>query len=155
MIAVLTPTAASWQFFVGLLEAGQGGLHADALLGRLEDAKRRRLSGLQLVDQGFVHGELGDAAVRKTLEETQASRLRIVDPQAYARRKQHPERRNDAHETRLAIGGVENDDDQNQVRTVLVDDAEHDCALLMGRAGWRFAASHPIAVLVPHRPLRL
>src|SRR5580704_3913596 len=104
MSAVLTPPATSRQLFVGFLESGERRLHASAFLGRLEDAKRRRLSGLQLVDQGFIHGQLGDAAVRKTLQETQAPRVRVVDPQAYAGRKQHPERRDDAHEARLAVG---------------------------------------------------
>src|SRR6202042_1164191 len=100
MSAVLTPPAASRQLFVGFLEAGERRRHADALLRRLEDAKRRRLPVLQLVDEAFVHGELGDAAVRKTLQKTQAPRLRVVDPQAYARREQHPERRDDPHEAR-------------------------------------------------------
>src|SRR5580704_17609011 len=73
--AVLTPPTASRQLFVGFFEADERRLHADAFLGRLENAKRRRLSRLQLADQGFVHGELGVAAVRKTLEETQAPRV--------------------------------------------------------------------------------
>src|ERR1700684_2927894 len=155
MSAVLTPTTASRQLFVGFLEACEWRLHADAFLGSLEDAKRRRLSGLQLIDQGLVHGQLADAAIRKTLQETQAPRLRVVDPQAYAGGKQHPERRNDPHEARLAIRSVEHDHDQNQVRPVLVDDAEHDRALLVGRAGGSFATGHPIAVLVPYCALRL
>ena len=54
---------------------------------------------------------------------TQAPRLSVVDPQACARRKQHPERRDDPHEARLAVGGVEHDHHQNQVGPVLVDNA--------------------------------
>src|SRR3984957_14316099 len=153
--AVLTPPTPSRQLLVGLLEANERRRHADAFLRRLEDAERRGLSCLQLVDQGFVHGQLGDAAVRKTLEETQAPRLCVVDAQAYAGRQQHPERRDDAQEPGLAVGGIEHDHDQNQARPLLVDDAEHDRALLVGGARRRFATGRPIAVPVPHGALWL
>ena len=107
------------------------------------------------VEEAVVHGELGDAAVGQALQEAQTSGVRVVDPQADARRQQHPERRDHPHEPRLAIGGVEHDDDQNQIRPLLVDDAEHDRTLLVGGAGRRLAARHPVAVLVFDRALRV
>src|SRR5690348_5281704 len=82
--AVLTPLTASRQLLVGFLEAGERRLDANALLRRLEDAQRRRLPGLQLVEQAFVHRELGDAAIGNALQEAQAPRFRVVDPQGYA-----------------------------------------------------------------------
>ena len=138
---------------VGFLEAGQRRQHADPLLGRLEDGEGRRLAGLQLVDQLVVHRDLGDAAVGEALEKVQPAHVLVVDLEADPGRQQHAERRDDAQETRLAVGGVERDDDQRQVGPLLVDDAEDDGALLVGRAGRRLAARLPVAVLVLDRAL--
>jgi hypothetical protein len=87
---VLTTLARSRQLFVSFLEAGERSLHANPLLGRLEDAERRGLSGLQLVEEALVHGELGDTPVGESLQETHTSRVCVVDPQAHPRRQQHP-----------------------------------------------------------------
>ena len=70
----------------------------------------------------------------------------LVDLEAEAGGQEHAERRQDAHDARLLVGGLEHDHRQPDIVAVLGGDELHEHALLALSAGRRVAADLPVAV---------
>src|SRR4051812_21992342 len=87
-------------------EAVQRHRDADALLRGLEHDEGGRLPLLELVDQVVFHDDLGDAARGQAADEAGPAHVGLIDLEAEARRKQDPERREDAQEAAPAVRGL-------------------------------------------------
>src|SRR5690606_15215387 len=81
--------------------------NADAFLGRLEDDEGRRLAGGERVDQRLFQDDLRVAAVLEATHEIGAANILAVDIEAEAVGQEHAERRQDAQDLRLVVGGAQ------------------------------------------------
>ena len=102
---------------------------------------------LHLIDQFLLHHDFGDAAGRQTAHEAGAPDVGVVDLEPEAGRQKHAERGDDAQQAAFAVGGLQNDHHEIDVRLVFGGDALQQGALFFGGAGRRLAAHFPIAVL--------
>ena len=98
-------------------------------------------------DQRVVEHHFGDAAVRQAPHEARAADIGGVDLQAEPGRQQHAERRQDAQEAALLVGGLQDQHGEGDVRPVIGRDALNQRALLLLRAGRRVAADLPVAMV--------
>ena len=90
--------------------------------------------------------DFGDAAVGQAANEAGAADIGLVDLEPEARRQQHAERCNHAHQPAFLVGGLEHDHGQADIGAVLGGDALDQGALLGFGARRRITADLPVFV---------